>query len=76
MDTLARQQAGHVPVPPEHSHGAAFGHEAEAQVYQCPMHPWIKSDKPGTAAPSAAWTWSLPAGGAGCRAEVDPNSSP
>ena len=22
-------------------------HPATAAVYQCPMHPWIKSDKPG-----------------------------
>ena len=33
-----------------HAHAAespAPSHETSAQVYQCPMHPWIKSDHPG-----------------------------
>jgi len=37
-----------------HDHGqhepgpvSALGPLSKAQVYQCPMHPWIKSDKPG-----------------------------
>jgi Cu(I)/Ag(I) efflux system membrane fusion protein len=34
--------AGHAETAAEHA-----AHATTAPVYQCPMHPWIKSDKPG-----------------------------
>lgn len=73
---LARQQAGLTPVPPEHSHGAASGDEAEAQVYQCPMHPWIKSDKAGDRCTICGMELVAASGGVGAghgATEVDPN---
>ena len=77
---LARHQAGPDPVPPGHDHGAASGGETEVQVYQCPMHPWIKSDKAGDRCTICGMELVASSGGAGAglgggsgATEVDPN---
>jgi len=69
---LARSQGGSV--PGEHDHGAehASGRAAEAQVYQCPMHPWIKSDKPGDRCTICGMALVAATGGPAASA-VDPN---
>ena len=69
----ALQQAGPVPAPPEHDHGAASGAKAEAQVYQCPMHPWIKSDRPGDRCTICGMELVAADGGQAARHRSDPN---
>lgn len=66
---LARQQAGPARAPPEHHHGA----ESEAQVYQCPMHPWIKSDRPGDRCTICGMELVAAGGGQAASTDVDPN---
>jgi membrane fusion protein, copper/silver efflux system len=44
---LALSQGGGVPAGHDQGAEHAAVHQDGAQVYQCPMHPWIKSDKPG-----------------------------
>ena len=47
---LARYQAGstaRVPTQALHQGHAEPSDHAHGEVYQCPMHPWIRSDKPG-----------------------------
>jgi len=77
---LAISQGGSMPAP--HDHGALHGqgqgggqvepHEAGAQIYQCPMHPWIKSDKPGDRCTICGMAL-VAATGADASAPVDPD---
>lgn len=41
------EHMGHDHSEHEPGSGSTLGPLSKAQVYQCPMHPWIKSDKPG-----------------------------
>ena len=50
----------------------APGHVHAATVYQCPMHPWIKSDKPGQRCTICGMEL-VAAAGAGAGATFDPN---
>jgi Cu(I)/Ag(I) efflux system membrane fusion protein len=70
---LARQQTGPAPAPSEQHQQAASGSETEAQVYQCPMHPWIKSDRPGDRCTICGMELVAAGGGQAASTEVDPN---
>jgi len=70
---LARQQAGPTPAPSEQHLHAASGTETDAQVYQCPMHPWIKSDRPGDRCTICGMELVAAGRGQAAATEVDPN---
>lgn len=52
-----------------HDHAA----EAAATVYQCPMHPWIKSDKPDAKCTICGMALVAASGNGGASQAVDPN---
>jgi Cu(I)/Ag(I) efflux system membrane fusion protein len=69
---LARNQAGPLVEGPGRAADSAPAHVQEAQVYQCPMHPWIKSDKPGDRCTICGMALVAAAGGPAASV-VDPN---
>ncbi|HSQ08938.1 MAG TPA: heavy metal-binding domain-containing protein, partial [Chromatiaceae bacterium] len=70
---LAQQQTGPAPAPSEQHQHAASVAETEAQVYQCPMHPWIKSDRLGDRCTICGMELVAAGGGKAAATEVDPN---
>lgn len=56
-----------------HDHAGDSGGAAAATVYQCPMHPWIKSDRPDAKCTICGMALVAANGGASKDQEVDPN---
>ncbi|WP_295384722.1 efflux RND transporter periplasmic adaptor subunit [uncultured Thiodictyon sp.] len=63
LSAVEHPSAAALPVHAAHAHAA--------QVYQCPMHPWIKSDKPGERCTICGMELIAASGDTG--AAVDPN---
>jgi Cu(I)/Ag(I) efflux system membrane fusion protein len=69
---VADQRVGQVGEVRDHEVAHTHGHPEQAQVYQCPMHPWIKSDRPGDRCTICGMELVAATGGA-ANQEVDPN---